>query len=123
MRSGERLATDKRQSSVNGAEKRSLHTALLSGCTGEGEDAEGGLLPGLSLAGESKIEQSNDENTEIEAGRVTFKGYGPGDASAAGASGSTPSWRDPYPALPATTDPAIAGACGTHSHAVEMQYQ
>ena len=41
---GERLATDKRQSSVNGAEKRSLHTAPLL-INGEGEEAEGGLLP------------------------------------------------------------------------------
>jgi hypothetical protein len=41
---GERLATDKRQSSIYGAEKCSLHAApLLS--HGEGEDAEGGLLP------------------------------------------------------------------------------
>jgi hypothetical protein len=43
MSGGERLATDKRQSSVNGAEKCSLYAAPLLG-SGEGEDAEGGLL-------------------------------------------------------------------------------
>jgi hypothetical protein len=41
---GERLATEKGQSSVYGAEKRSLHAAPLPICIGEGEDAEGGLL-------------------------------------------------------------------------------
>ena len=36
MRGGERLATDKRQSSVNGAEKRSLHAAPLLSPLGRG---------------------------------------------------------------------------------------
>ena len=46
MRNGERLATDKRQSSVNGAEMCSLYAAPVSS-NGEGEDAEGGILPDL----------------------------------------------------------------------------
>jgi hypothetical protein len=44
MRGGERLAPDIGQSSVCGAAMRSLHAAPLP-CEGEGEDAEGGLLP------------------------------------------------------------------------------
>jgi hypothetical protein len=44
MRGGERLAPDIGQSSVNGAAMRSLYAAPLP-CEGEGEDAEGGLLP------------------------------------------------------------------------------
>jgi hypothetical protein len=49
---GERLATDKGQSSVNGAAMRSLYTAPLPVDIGEGEEAEGGLL----------LNKSNSEN-------------------------------------------------------------
>ena len=44
MRGGERLAPEIGQSSVYGAAMRSLHAAPLP-CEGEGEDAEGGVLP------------------------------------------------------------------------------